>query len=202
MLTGTIAAYTTPPSPKLPNPQEPYDFLIAVNLTNDQYYAQDLNDTIYFTSKCYTDLLYNITASAPIGSSIIVMEGIFGSQVCHLIIGKAAQSLGAGQIVYQSSTNNYALASALSNYTVGYGHLWLVVQSAADNTNCLLMNDGIYTLDHWSWCTGQLWVSETPGIMQQPYPTKTGNQLVSVGVQINATTISFQNPNGFYMEHR
>ncbi|MFA5365683.1 MAG: hypothetical protein WC325_10935, partial [Candidatus Bathyarchaeia archaeon] len=95
----------------------------------------------------------------------------------------------------------YSLTDASANSTIGYGYVYLAVMNAASSSKCLLMNEGVFTLDTWSWSDGLIWVDTSAGALTQTFPSNTGDQLVSVGVMLNATTIQFTNPNGFYMEH-
>jgi hypothetical protein len=71
------------------------------------------------------------------------------------------------------------LVNVLANSAVGYGYVWLVVQGASENNSCLFMNNGAFTLNTWSWSTGLVWVSEIFGVLQQQYPSNSGDRLVS-----------------------
>jgi len=177
----------------------PYTVSAGANADDGQYFAEDRKGTICFTSTNQTSVLANITNSASVGSTVYATSGIFGNQESHLIIGNATESLTTAQVVYQDSPNHFSLASASANSTVGYGYIWLVVQDTSTNEKCLLMSSGIFT-SSWNWAVGPVWVSETSGSLQQPYPSTSGDQLVSPATAINSTTIIFNNPLGFYME--
>jgi hypothetical protein len=173
---------------------------VGAGINVDNYIAKDSENRICFTSTVRTTIMSSVITSALVGDSVLATKGVFGNQECHLIIGNATESLLAGEVAYQSSEGYFSKASALANSTIGYGFVWLVVQDADANDKVLLMNDGVFTLGTWSLTAGLQWVSTT-GTITSTYPASTGNQLVSIGSIINATTILFTNPNGFYMEH-
>ncbi|MFA5307459.1 MAG: hypothetical protein WC365_08480 [Candidatus Babeliales bacterium] len=180
----------------------PYTITVD-NVQSGYYNVQDSNDRIInsWSSTNRTAAVESLTNYASAGASVVASQGVYGSRVCHLIVGTAAESLTAGQTVYQSTIDSYSLTDASANSTIGYGYVYLAVMNAASSAKCLLMNEGVFTLDTWSWSDGLIWVDATAGALTQTYPTGTGDQLVSVGVMLNASTVQFANPNGFYMEH-
>jgi hypothetical protein len=155
---------------------------------------------VSWSSTNYTSVLASITNSASVGSTVYVQSGIFGTKEAHLIVGNATEVFTAGKVAYQSSPNFYSVASASANSTIGYGYVWLIAINSNTNANCLLMNDGVFTLGSWSLSAGLAWVSTT-GTVTSTYPSATGNQLVSIGSMLNATTLQVSNPHGDYGEH-
>ncbi|MFA5307050.1 MAG: hypothetical protein WC365_06395 [Candidatus Babeliales bacterium] len=179
-------------------------YTIGVDAVQSGYFnVQDSNGRIInaWSSTNRTAAVESLTNYASVGASVVASQGVYGSRVCKLIIGAASEAVATGQATYQSAIDAYSLADASSNATIGYGYIYLAVMDSAESANCLLMNDGVYTLAAWSWSDGLIWVDTAAGTLTQSYPSGTGDQLVSVGVMLNATTIQFTNPNGFYMEH-
>jgi hypothetical protein len=180
----------------------PYTITVD-NVQSGYYNVQDCNGRIInsWSSTNLTAAAESLTNYASVGASVVASQGVYGSRVCKLIVGTASEALTTGQATYQSAIDSYSLADASANSTIGYGFIYLAVMDSAESANCLLMNDGVYTLAAWSWDDGLIWVDTSAGTLTQTYPTTTGDQLVSVGVALNATTVQFDNPNGFYMEH-
>jgi hypothetical protein len=179
-------------------------YTITIDTVQSGYFnVQDANGRIInsWSSTNRTAAAESLTNYASVGASVVASQGVYGSRVCHLIVGNAAESLTAGQTVYQSAIDSYSLTDASANSTIGYGYVYLAVMNAASSAKCLLMNEGVFTLAGWSWSDGLIWVDTSAGALTQTYPTGTGDQLVSVGVMLNASTVQFANPNGFYMEH-
>jgi hypothetical protein len=200
--TSGLAAWTLPYSniTNIPSIGD-YSYIISANdPVIGNYSARLPNGTMLWSSANQTSVLASVTSGASVGSSIYASAGVFGSKVCHLIVGNGTQSLTAGQVAYQSSQGFYSVASASANSTIGYGYVWLIAINSNANANCLLMNDGVFTLNSWSLTSGLAWVSTT-GTVTSTYPSATGNQLVSIGSMLNATTLQVQNPNGNYGEH-
>jgi|WetSurMetagenome_2_1015567.scaffolds.fasta_scaffold20175_2 hypothetical protein len=180
-------------------PASSFDWFIG-RYSNGTYFAESGTWQTWSNDASLSTVISYVCTNAVVGSSVTVSAGVLGSKTGYCIIGNATETLTAGKIAYQSSPNYYTTASASASSTVGYGYMWLIVQTATVNNHCLLMDHGIFTLGSYSLSAGLQWVSTT-GTVTSTYPTGAGNQIASIGLMVNATTILFNNPNGIYMEH-
>lgn len=201
---ASIGAQKYPTSYMEGGPTGDYDYMIYTfqNDTNTYYAAKNsFGDNIdAWTSTNQTAVLAEVANSASVGSVVVAQSGVFGVKACSLIVGNGTEAFTAGNVAYESAINFYSVASASAAGSIGYGYVWLIAINSAANAHCLLMDTGIFTLGTWSLTAGNVWVSTT-GTVTSTCPSATGNQMVSMGVMLNATTIRVQNPNGFYQEH-
>ena len=179
-------------------PTSAYDYYVG-KYSNGTYFYETSDWQTWANNANVTATLVSVSAGA-VDSSVYATPGIFGAKECHLTVGNATEALVAGEVAYQSSPGFYSKASASANSTIGYGYVWVVAINASANAKCLFMNDGVFTHASWSLAAGLAWVSTT-GTVTSTYPSGTGDQLVTIGSMLNATTLQVTNPHGNYGEH-
>jgi len=110
-----------------------------------------------------------------------------------------ANSVGIGGLLVLSADSHFDNADANAEATVG--QLCLAVEAGTGTKNVLW--NGWATDSGWTWTvgggSGQLYASETTGLMTQTPPSTTGAFVQVVGYAISATTIRF-NPSPDYLE--
>lgn len=184
-------------------------YTISVDTVNPTYYTvQDCADRfiISWTSTVQATVISSVATNSAVGSHVILSKGIGGfSTSAYCLVASASENVAAGAAVIFSGVNQVANADASTEAECAYGLVYLAVSTATTGNNALVLQNvepTFYTLGTYSFSgTGQLWLGTTDGVITETYPTGSGDQLVKVGRAINATTLMFAAPNGFYMEH-
>jgi hypothetical protein len=124
--------------------------------------------------------------------------GVLNGQIETVVVNQAT---GVGQVLYESSSGTYSLASATSTSTMNQ-NIAIAIQAVGSSGNCLVMTRGYLRNDALATMTfgNTLYISTTAGNITTTAPSGSGNMIKDVG-QVEAAHIIKFYDNGAWGTH-